>query len=82
MTKPNIENLNESERKALDAIIATCDELDGDLFTRMSDAMLAVIKLFDWNGHVAGGYVADLMKKGFLDEEPDDFYGMGLWVNA
>ena len=75
-------NLNENERKALNAIIDTCDDLDGDLFTRMTDAMLAVMEAFDWNGHVAGGYMASLIKKGYLEEEPDDFYGMGLWVNA
>lgn len=77
-----MKNLNENERKALDAIIGTCDDLDGDLFTRLTDAVMAVMKAFDYNGQVAGGYIADLMKKGYLDEEPDEFYGMGIWVNA
>lgn len=77
-----MKNLNENEAKALNAIIETCDDLDGDLYTRLSDAVLAVMKTFDYNGQVAGGYIADLMKKGYLDEEPDEYYGMGLWVNA
>ena len=74
-------NLNENEKKALDAIIATCDDLDGDLFTRRGDALRALVELFR-DGFRAGGYYIDLMNKGYLSEEEDDGYGMGLWVNA
>lgn len=74
--------LNENEAKALDAIIATCDDLDGDLFTRMDAVAFALIELFK-DGHVAGGYIIDLEKKGYLDfEEPDPMYSTGIWVNA
>lgn len=76
------ENLNENEKKALDAILATCDDLDGDYFTRLIDAADAVLKAFDNNGHVAGGYISDLIRKGIITLEDDDFYGTGLWVNA
>lgn len=76
-------NLNENEKKALAAIVATCDNLDGDLFTRWSDLMNAVIKAFDMNGQVAGGYVKDLLDKGIIEpDEDDDTYGTGVWVNA
>lgn len=80
--KLNAEKLNENERKALDIILDTCDDIGEDYFTRMEDIVMPLLKAFDWNGQVVGGYITDLMKKGFLDEEPDDFYGMGLWVNA
>ena len=73
--------LNDNERKALDAIVGTCDDLDGDLFTRRNDALLALVKLFK-DGFRAGGYYIDLMNKGYLEEESDDGYGVGLWVNA
>lgn len=73
--------LNENEKKALDAIISTCDDLDGDLFTRLSDAITALMQEFNTNGHVAGGYIITLMNKGYIDLEPDDIYGVGLWVN-
>lgn len=82
MTKKlDIESLNENERKALEAIVETCDDIDGDLFTRRNDAVLALVKLFK-DGFRAGGYYIDLLNKGYIDEEPDDFYGTGLWVNA
>lgn len=71
--------LNENETKALNAIIDTCDDLDGYLFTRLTDAIVALCALFG-DGHVAGGYYASLLDKGYLSLEPDDFYGMGLWV--
>lgn len=77
-----MKNLNENERKALDAIIETCDDLDGDLFTRKEDAAMAVLKAFDYNGQVAGGYISQLIDKGYLDFEEDDGYGIGVWVNA
>lgn len=83
-----MKKLNENERTALDAIVETCDDLDGDLFTRLEDAMEAVTKALGGNWKrtedrfAAGWYIADLMKEGYLDEEPDEFYGMGLWVNA
>ena len=73
--------LNANERRALNVIIDTCDDLDRDLFTRLIDAAQALMDAFDGNGQVAGGYIADLMKKGYLDLEEDDFYGAGLWVN-
>lgn len=76
-----MKRLNENERRALDVIVETCDDLDGDLFTRMSDVVLALVGVFH-DGKVAGGYIADLIRKGYLDVEPDDFYGDGVWVNA
>ena len=73
--------LNENEKRALEAIKDTCDDLDGYLFTRRNDAMLALVELFR-DGLRAGGYYIDLLNKGFIEEEPDSFYGMGLWVNT
>lgn len=73
--------LNENETKALNAIVGTCDEIEGDLFTRLKDAVFALVDEFG-DGYVAGGYLVDLMEKGYLDVEEDDFYGTGIWVNA
>ena len=81
-------HLNENERVALDVIVATCDEIGDDLFTRMRDAVEAVIEAFGgYNekniGQVAGGYINSLMDKGFLElEEPDPMLGQGVWVNV
>ena len=77
-----MKNLNENETKALNAILSTCDDLDGEMFTRLQDAVMAVMEVFDFNGQVAGGYISDLISKGYLDEEDDEFYGTGLWVNV
>lgn len=76
-----MKNLNENERRALDVIIETCDDLDGDLFTRLQDIVLALIKEFG-DGHAVGGYITQLQKKGFIDFDDDDGYGVGIWVNA
>ena len=63
---PEMTNLNDNERKALGAICADCDELDGWGFTRIADMILAVMREFD-NGQVVGGYISDLMKKNLID---------------
>ena len=81
MNKQAYTELNENEKRALNAIIETCDDLDGELFTRVTDAGTAVLEEFDYNGHVAGGYITDLINKGFIEIEEDDFYGDGMWVN-
>ena len=73
-------NLNENETIALNAIIDTCDEIENDLFTRLSDAMLALVDAFK-DGKTAGGYFTDLQAKGYLELE-EDAYGVGVWVNA
>lgn len=65
-------SLNENERKALGAIIDTCDEIDGEGFTRQVPMMLAVMKVFDNNGQRAGGYIADLINKNLIMIEPTE----------
>lgn len=60
-------NLNENERKALSAICADCDEIDGYGFTRIPDMAWALFNAFDRNGQVAGGYITDLRDKGLID---------------
>lgn len=80
-------NLNENENKALEAIVSTCEDLDGDLFTRLDDAIDAVAEMISGNPESrearfsAGAYITDLLKKGYIDEEPDDIHGMGIWVS-
>ena len=39
-------NLNENEIKAMNAILETCDDIDGEYFTRLGDAVLALVKIF------------------------------------
>ena len=83
MTKAtkNTVKLTADEKRALGAIIATCDNLDGDLFTRPADAVLAIIDTLGCSGQAAGGYITSLGNKGILDTE-EDGYGLGFWVNA
>lgn len=61
-----MKKLNENEVKAIKAICADCDDIDGYGFTRVADMMLALVNEFK-NGQVAGGYVTDLMDKGLID---------------
>ena len=83
MTKAtnNTMKLTADEKRALAAIIETCDNLDGDLFTRPADAVLAIIDTLGCSGQAAGGYITSLGNKGILDTE-EDGYGLGFWVNV
>lgn len=83
MTKAtkSIVKLTADEKRALAAIIGTCDTLDGDLFTRPADAVLAIIDALGCSGQAAGGYITSLGNKGILDTE-EDSYGLGFWVNV
>ncbi len=73
-----INGMNENELKAFNVICADCDELDGYGFTRVSTAILELVKAFDNNGHVAGGYFRSLSDKGVFDYEVIDDE---IWVN-
>ena len=73
-------NLNENEIKAMNAILETCDDIDGEYFTRLGDAVLALVKTFG-NGNVAGGYFTALENKGVLEMD-EDSCGPCLWVNV
>lgn len=77
-----MKNLNENEMRALFAVIDTCDELDGELFTRLPDVMAKLsLDVFD-DPNACGGYVTQLQRKGYLSFEEDDGYGMGIWVDV
>jgi hypothetical protein len=67
MTIEIIKSLNENELKALKAICADCDEIDGYGFDRPKDMKLALLDAFNGNGHVVGGYMNDLCDKGLID---------------
>ena len=41
-----VNNLNENEIKAINAILETCDDIDGEYFTRIDDAIMAIVKVF------------------------------------
>lgn len=73
-------NLNENELRVLNAIIDDCDDLDGDLFTRIPDAMMVAARECNGNYYKAGGYIADLIKKGYLMFDDDGINAMGVWV--
>lgn len=66
-----MKHLNENEAKAMKVICADCDEIDGYGFTRPKDMVMALVKEFK-NGQVAGGYIADLMEKGFIEVDVVD----------
>lgn len=69
--------LNENENKALSAICDDCDELDGYGFTRVGDALIALIGVFG-DPKVAGGYITDLIKKNLIEF---DLHEDEVWVN-
>ena len=72
--------LTKGESRALNLIIDTCDDLDDYLFTRREDAIAALVDHYG-DAQVAGGYYTNLLKKGYIEEEGDDGYGVGVWVN-
>ena len=59
------EKLTANEIKALAAIIDTCDDIDGDLFTRIPDALDAMFEVFG-DCAMADRYYTDLLKKGYI----------------
>lgn len=71
-----MKHLNENEVRAMKAICADCDELDGYGFTRPTDMVVALAKEFG-NGQVAGGYLADLMEKNLIEV---DVFDDTVWV--
>lgn len=62
-------NLNQYEIKAIKAIVADCDDLDGWGFTRTASMTNAVADEFDGNYQRAGGYIADLIEKGLVEAD-------------
>lgn len=75
-----VNNLNENEIKAINAILETCDDIDGEYFTRIDDAIMALVKVFG-NGNIAGGYFTALENKGVFETD-EDSCGPCLWVNV
>lgn len=72
-----MKNLNENEAKAMRAICADCDEIDGYGFTRPADMAWALFEAFDRNAHVAGGYITSLSDKGLIEL---DMVDNTVWV--
>ena len=76
------QHLTDGERRALDIILGTCDEVGNDYYTRLPDMVLALVEKLG-NAQAAGGYITALSEKGILDFEDDyDGYGRGVWVNV
>ena len=75
-----MQKLNENEIKAMNAILETCDYIDGEYFNRLGDAILALCEVFG-NGTDAGAYLMALVNKGALEMD-EDAYGIGLWVKV
>ena len=69
--------LNENETKAIKAICDDCDDIDGYGFTRVTNMVLALMRVFN-NGQVVGGYISDLMDKGLIEVEVGEDE---VWVN-
>lgn len=64
-------NLNANEVKALEVICHDCDDLEGEGFTRLVDIARALLAEFE-NAQVAGGYIAQLSTKGFIDVDLEE----------
>lgn len=69
-------NLNANEIKALEVICHDCDDLDGEGFTRPGSVITKLLAAFDNNAKVAGGYLTQLIKKGYvqIDTEEDEIW--------
>ena len=67
-----MKNLNENETKAMRAICADCDEIDGWGFTRIGHMVAALMDEFDNNGQRVGGYIATLLDKNLIDVCAED----------
>ena len=67
-----MKDINKNEKRALEAICADCDNLDGWGFTRLWDMCEAVAQEFKYNYQVAGGYIKALMDKRLIDVDKHD----------
>ena len=70
-------NFSIAEIKALQAICADCDDIDGEGFTTPEDAFMAVVHQFD-SGEQAGECIDGLRAKGVVTI---DIYDNTLWVD-
>lgn len=73
-----MKNLSSDEKKVLEIITDTCEDIDGELFTRFSDFASELFVNID----EAKNYMdclGSLQYKGFITID-SDVHGIGVWV--